>query len=549
MQNAVPLEIERKYLIRLPDEGLLDSLAVSRDWIEQIYLIPAEEGLTDRVRARRAVGGKTVYTHTVKYPKSAMTHAEDEKEIDASEYAVLLNRADPKLNVIYKTRWCIPYGGYTLEIDRYPFWNDRAVLEIELASEDEHPALPDWVELVRELTGDKRYSNRALAAAVPYEPLPGSVVTFGANPMKRTWAEIDLRNIEHNYQTLKNRLPEKTICLGVVKADSYGHGALPVARRLEKLGCGHLAVACLDEAAALREGGITLPILILGPTPANCAGDLAALNVTQAVGDLALAKGYSAALRPGETLRVHAKLETGMGRTGFRADEAGAAALAEAMNLPGLDFEGVFTHFAMADVPGDPYTAEQYGRFKAAIAAAEAKSGKKFRLVHCANSGATIHTPTEYAEDMARPGVALYGLFPDTVTEGIDLRPVMKLRSRVAAITEHKTGDTIGYGRTYTCEKDMRVAVLPIGYADGLHRSLSNKLEVELCGVRVKQIGRICMDLCMLDITDVPEVQVGSVATVFGGMVSAEEVADKAGTIHYELCCAVSPRVPRVYIG
>lgn len=549
MQNAVPLEIERKYLIRLPDEGLLDRLAVSRDWIEQSYLIPEEPGLTDRVRARRAVGGETVYTHTVKRPLSAMTHGEDEKAIDEAEYRELLKRADSQLNTIYKTRWCIPFGGYTLEVDRYPFWSDRAILEIELRSEDEQPALPEWVELIRELTGDKRYSNRRLAASVPYEAMPGSAVTHGTDPMKRTWAEIDLRNIEHNYRTLKARLPEKTICLGVVKADSYGHGALPVARRLEKLGCGHLAVACIDEAAALRAGGVTLPILILGPTPVNCASDLAALNITQAVGDLALAKGYSESLKPGETLRVHAKLETGMGRTGFRADKDGAAQLAEAILLPGLDFEGVFTHFAMADVPGDPYTAEQYGRFKAAITQAEAASGKKFRLIHCANSGATIHTPTEYAEDMARPGVSLYGLFPDTVTEGVDLRAVMKLRSRVAAVTEHKAGDTIGYGRTYTCPKDMRIAVLPVGYADGLHRSLSNKLEVELCGVRVKQIGRICMDLCMLDITDVPEAQVGSVATIFGGIVSAEEVADKAGTIHYELCCAVSQRVPRVYIG
>lgn len=549
MENAVPLEIERKYLIRLPDEGLLDSLAVSRDWIEQTYLIPAEKELTDRVRIRRAVGGKTVYTHTVKRPVSAMTRGEEETEVCEDEYRTLLRRPEPGRKTVRKTRWCIPYAGYMLEIDRFPFWSDRAILEIELSSEEEQPRLPEWVSLIREVTGERAYSNHRLAVSVPREPIPGSVLTVGANPMKRTWAEIDLRNIEQNYRTLKARLPEKTVCLGVVKADSYGHGALPVARRLERLGCGYLAVACLDEAAALRAGGITLPILILGPTPADCANDLAALNVTQAVGDLELAKWLSASLEPGETLRVHAKLETGMGRTGFRADEDGALALAEAMNLPGLDFEGVFTHFAMADVPGDPYTAEQYGRFRAAIAKAEEASGKKFRLVHCANSGATIHTPTEYAEDMARPGVALYGLFPDSVTEGVDLRPVMKLKSRVAAVTDHKAGDTIGYGRTYTCPRDMRVAVLPIGYADGLHRSLSSKLEVELCGVRVKQIGRICMDLCMLDITDVPEAQVGSVATVFGGMVSAEEVAEKAGTIHYELCCAVSQRVPRVYIG
>ena len=160
-----------------------------------------------------------------------------------------------------------------------------------------------------------------------------------------------------------------------------------------------------------------------------------------------------------------------------------------------------------------------------------------------------IHTPLEYACGMARPGIALYGYFPDDVTEGIDLRPVMALKSRVAAVTTHKAGDTIGYGRTYTCPRDMRIAVLPLGYADGLHRSLSGKLEVELYGVRVRQIGRICMDLCMLDVTDLPEVQVGSVATVFGGLVSADELAEKAGTISYELCCAVSPRIPRVYLG
>ncbi len=549
MENAVPLEIERKYLIRLPDEGTLDRFAVRRDWIEQTYLIPAENGVTERVRARRAPGGEAKYTHTVKRRAGTFSHEEQEESIDFAAYQALLRRADPSLRVIRKTRWCIPHGAYTLEVDRYPFWPDRALAEIELHSEAEAPALPDFVQLIREVTGERAYSNRSLAEVVPYEPLPGSVRTVSADPMKRTWAEISLTNIEHNYRTLKARLPENTICLGVVKADSYGHGALPVARRLEKLGCGHLAVACIDEAAALREGGITLPILILGPTPAACAPDLAALNVTQAVGDLELAKALSAALRPGQTLRVHAKLETGMGRTGFPANAEGAAALAEAMLLPGLDFVGVFTHFSMADVPGDPYTAEQYGRFKAAIAEAEQRSGKQFRLVHCANSGATIHTPLEYAEDMARPGVALYGLFPDTERDGVDLRPVMALKSRVAAVTAHKAGDTIGYGRTYTCPRDMRIAVLPIGYADGLHRSLSNKLEVELCGVRVKQVGRICMDLCMLDITDVPEAQVGSVATVFGGLVSAEEVADRAGTIHYELCCAVSQRVPRVYIG
>ncbi len=548
MEKNIPLEIERKYLIRMPDEGTLDSLALGRDWIEQTYLL-AEEGTTERVRSRRSPGGSPVYTHTVKKRLSAVTREEREEEISREEYEALLRRADPALRVICKTRWRIPFGGHTLEVDCFPFWADRAFLEVELGSEEEAVSLPDWVQLIREVTQDERYTNRGLAYHIPYEPLPGQAYNGASDPMKRSWAEIDLQNIEHNYRTLKARLPENTICLGVVKADSYGHGALPVARRLQALGCGYLAVATPDEAAQLRAGGIRLPILILGPGSPDCAADLADLGVTQALGSLSQARALSAALRPGQTLKVHAKLETGMGRTGFPTDEAGIGELCAAMALPGLDFEGVFTHFAMADVPGDPYTKEQYDRFRSAIAAVEARSGRTFRIVHCANSGAVIHTPLEYACDMARPGIALYGYFPDDVTEGIDLRPVMALKSRVAAITSHKAGDTIGYGRTYTCPKDMRIAVLPLGYADGLHRSLSNKLEVELCGVRVKQIGRICMDLCMLDVTDLPEAEAGSVATVFGGLVSCDELADAAGTISYELCCAVSPRIPRVYLG
>ncbi len=547
MDSAIPLEIERKYLIRLPEEGVLDSLAYRRDWITQTYLT-AEPGVTERVRSRRSPGGEVRYYHTVKRRISDMTRQEQEEEISRETYEALLLRRDPLLRTIEKTRWCISLGALTLEIDRFPFWADRALAEVELPEETAAVSLPDWVSLIREVTSDKHYTNRALAAEVPYEALPGDVLTRGANPMKRTWAEIDLAAIEHNFKTLQARLPEGSRCLGVVKADSYGHGAVPVSLRLQALGCDYLAVACLDEGYALRRSGVTLPILVLGPTPADCAPDLAALKLTQAVGDGAYARALSDALN-GAALSVHAKLETGMGRTGFPADSEGAAELAACMSLPGLDFEGVFTHFAMADVPGDPYTAEQYGRFKATIGEAEQRSGRKFRIVHCANSGATLHTPMEHGEDMARPGVALYGLFPDTETEQVDLHPVMTVKSRVAAITHHKAGDTIGYGRSYTCTRDCRVAVLPIGYADGLHRSLSNKLEVELCGVRCRQLGRICMDLCMVDVTDVPEVQLGSVATVLGGGIPAQELADKAGTIHYELVCAVSRRVPRVYLG
>ena len=255
MEKTIPLEIERKYLIRMPDEGLLDSLAQGRAWIEQTYL-SAEAGTTERVRVSRSPGGEPVYIHTVKKRRSSLTREELETEISREEYEALLRRADPALQVIRKTRWRIPFEGHTLEVDRFPFWADRALLEVELEDEAAAVTLPDWADLIREVTADGAYTNKALAASVPYEALPGSPLTDTADLMKRSWAEIRLDNLEHNFLTLQARLPEGCLCLGVVKADSYGHGALPAARRLQALGCGYLAVATADEAAELRGGGV-----------------------------------------------------------------------------------------------------------------------------------------------------------------------------------------------------------------------------------------------------------------------------------------------------
>lgn len=364
---------------------------------------------------------------------------------------------------------------------------------------------------------------------------------------KRTWAEIDLDVIARNWHALSNSLPQGCICLGVVKADSYGHGAVPVARVLEREGCGYLAVATIDEAAELRENGITLPILILGPTPVCYAPELARLGATQAVGSAEMARGLSAALTDG-TLKIHIKLDTGMGRTGFDAcDMRRLDAAAEIMTLPHLDAEGVFTHFAVSDVPGDGFTALQHSRFTDAVSRLEKARGSRFRLVHCANSAAVINYPA-FAHDMVRPGLALYGMYPAAEHGGIELHPAMTLKTRVAAITHHSAGDTVSYGRTFTAAGDMRVAVLPIGYADGLHRAASGKLEFSVRGRRVRQIGRICMDMCMADVTDVPECDVGDEVIIFGGDVPVEELAEAAGTINYEVTCALSRRVPRLYV-
>lgn len=370
---------------------------------------------------------------------------------------------------------------------------------------------------------------------------------------KRTWAEISLQNIIHNYRDMKSKLPEDCRFMGLLKANAYGHGAVKVAHALENAGVDYFAVACIDEAKELRDAGIKTPILILGPSPAEYARELAALDVTQAVSSLESAKALSNEMsRAGGCLKVHMKLETGMGRTGFNAadglPEKGAF---KALELPGLDFEGVFTHFAVSDEDdGAEYTAEQVKSFNSAVKALEESRGCRFKIKHCANSGAMLNYNELYM-DMVRPGIALYGHYTNGEKEGFNLLPAMELKTRIAAVTEHKAGDTVSYGRTFTCERDMRLAVLPIGYADGLHRLLSNRMEVLIHGHRVRQVGRICMDMCMADISGIPDAAVGDEVTVFGCsggvFLPVEEQAKKAETISYELLCSVSPRVPRVY--
>ena len=349
---------------------------------------------------------------------------------------------------------------------------------------------------------------------------------------------------------------ENCAFLGVVKADGYGHGAAEVSLALARAGAGYLAVACPAEALDLRESGETLPILILGAAHESFAPEMAENGVAMTVESREKAEAMSACLRPGQRLKVHLKLDTGMGRLGFAAGDASCAeAAAAVMKLENLDVEGVFTHFAVSDEPdtGTEYTREQFALFTRRVAEIEEKSGCRFALRHCANSGAVLHYREDgFGLDMVRPGLLTYGVYPDSHTGGLALRPAMAVRCRVSAVTHHKKGDTVSYGRTWTAERDCTLAVLPMGYADGLHRALSGKLEVLLHGRRVKQVGRICMDMCMVDVTDLPDVQSGDVATVLGedgdACITANELAQRAGTIPYEILCAISPRVPRVYV-
>lgn len=369
---------------------------------------------------------------------------------------------------------------------------------------------------------------------------------------KRSWAEISLNNIRHNYEAIRRSLPADCRFLGVVKADAYGHGALPVAKLLQDIGADYLAVSCLDEALELRAGGVSMPILILGHTPSEYTETLIDQHITQTVSALAKAKEYSAAAQAlGKTLRVHLKLDTGMSRLGFLCAgdyfDTGVENVVQSCRLPNLAVEGVYTHFAVSDEPGEEnevYTRAQFRLFCDVIAAAEAR-GCRFSIRHCANSGAVLNYP-EMALDMVRPGLLLYG-YGDRA-ERLGLRPCMRLVTTVSTIKFYEPGTCVSYGRRYVTERRTRMGVLAIGYADGLPRLCSNRVSFAARGGKAPQRGSICMDMCMADLTELPEVEVGSEIELFGAENSIYALSDAAQTIPYELLCAVSKRVPRVYL-
>ena len=370
--------------------------------------------------------------------------------------------------------------------------------------------------------------------------------------LRRTWAEIDLDALAHNYRCAREMTGPKVKYLGVVKADAYGHGAIQVSRKLEALGADYLAVASLDEAEELRRAGIRTPILILGHTPPAMVPQLIEYHITQAVSAKAKAEEYSAAaVQCGGTLKVHIKVDTGMSRLGFlvRGDHfgTGVEAIADSCALPGLEAEGIFTHFAVSDEddPGsEAYTREQFNVFTRVLEALAAR-GRTFAIRHCANSGALARYPEMYL-DMVRPGIALYGAGADR--DKLGLRPVMTLKSSVSTIKIFDPETFISYGRTYRTAGKTRVGVLPIGYADGLFRGLSNRMAAVTDQGPAPILGRICMDMTMVDLTGLPEVHVGDAVELFGPRQSADTLAEILGTIPYELTCAVSKRVPRLYM-
>ena len=375
--------------------------------------------------------------------------------------------------------------------------------------------------------------------------------------MKRTWAEVDFDKLAHNYHALRGLAPAGTKYLGLVKADAYGHGAVPVAKKLEELGADYLGVACLDEAIEVREAGVKTPILILGCTSSIYAAELVKYNISQACYDLEYAKELSAgAQKAGGTITVHIQCDTGMTRLGFMCHEdtmeKSASEIIEAVKLPGLKAEGIFTHFSDSD-GSEEYTMLQFGRFQDIIQRVR-DLGYEFEIRHCANSAATLLYPATYL-DMIRPGIVQFGHFPDAKMDHAlcDLVPVLELKSRVATVRDVPANTPVSYGRTNTLTRPSRLAVIPVGYGDGFCRGFSNKLTVLINGKKLPIVGRICMDMCMVDVTDAPDVKEGDVAILYGSDGTndqpVEAGAEIMNTISYELLCVLTTRIPRIYLN
>jgi alanine racemase len=378
------------------------------------------------------------------------------------------------------------------------------------------------------------------------------------------WAEIDLGAVAHNVRELRRRTDPGAKLMAVVKANGYGHGALEVARAALASGAEWLAVARLPEAIPLRKAGIDAPILVFGYTPPAEAGRLVDFDLRQSVYSLAAAQAYSAAAAArGRRIRVHLKVDTGMGRLGLvpaalRAEARGDAAggefireVAAIAGLPGIEAEGIFTHFAASDSADKSYADRQLALFLDVLQVLRAH-GLEFPLRHAANSAAVIQLPESHL-DLVRPGIALYGLKPSQEVDltGIALKPAMALKTRVIHLKSVPAGTCISYGMTYRTPAPTVIATIPVGYADGYRRLFSSRGEMLVRGRRAPVVGRVCMDLSMLDVGAVPGVQVEDEVVIFGkqggGFIAADEIAQILGTINYEIVCDVAARVPRVY--
>ena len=379
-----------------------------------------------------------------------------------------------------------------------------------------------------------------------------------------TWAEIDLNAYAHNITELKRITRKGARLMAVVKANGYGHGAIEVARKALENGAQYLGVARINEAVQLRTAGLDAPILIFGYTPPDLAETLIRYDLTQTVYSIAAANTLSGiAGRQGKKIKVHIKVDSGMGRLGLLLKEPTAGnpgdrpttdpvqqALAIS-RLSGLTVEGTLTHFATADSTDKSYANRQLEKFLDFVDRLR-REGLEPPIKHAANSGALIDLPESHL-DMVRPGIATYGLYPsgEVNKNKVDLKPVMALKSRIIHLKKVTAGFNISYGITYQTNKSTTIATVPIGYADGFNRLLSNRGHMLVHGQRVPIVGRVCMDLTMLDVGNVPDVAIEDDVVVFGQhqneSVTADEMASTLNTINYEIVSTITARVPRIY--
>lgn len=366
------------------------------------------------------------------------------------------------------------------------------------------------------------------------------------------WAEIDLDKIEYNIRNIKELAKDKEV-IGVIKADAYGHGAIDIAPILLRNGVSRLAVATLTEAMELRRENISAPIIILGYTPTDFAEDLIKYDIEQTIYTLEDAQKFSnIAEKLNKKVKVHIALDTGMGRIGFLPNEESIENIIKIYKLKGIDIVGLFTHFSTADEENKEYTNKQYKILEDFCKELE-MIGINIPFKHAANSATIMDLPSMYL-DGVRAGIVLYGYYPSNEVnkERLKIKPAMTLKAKIAHIKVLEKGAFVSYGRTYKVNETTRVATIPIGYADGYLRALSNKGKVIVNGKLVPVIGRVCMDQLMIDITNINNVNVDDEVILLGECdnvkYNADDMADAVGTINYEIICMIKGRVPRVYV-
>lgn len=368
------------------------------------------------------------------------------------------------------------------------------------------------------------------------------------------WAEIDLDNLAHNIKEVRKNTKEDAMVTAVVKANGYGHGSVDIARTFLENGADRLAVAILTEGIEMRQAGIKEPLLILGYTPPTQYGKLFEYDLIQTIYNYEEAKILSnMAVELEKTVKIHIKIDSGMGRIGFLPNEKSIEDIVKISKLPNINIEGIYTHFAKADEKDKAYTKEQYKRFGEVLKALE-ENKVEIPIKHVSNSATIIDLP-DFNLNMVRAGVMMYGLYPSNEVnkESIKLKPAMTLKARISNLKTVDKGVGISYGQVFKTEKESKIATLPLGYADGFTRMLSGKAEVFINGQRADVVGNICMDQCMVDVSHIEDVKLGDEVIIFGHgkeeYPHVNEIAEKIGTINYEIVCMVGRRVPRVYVS